>query len=258
MTRPKIFFLHVGKTGGTAIDTFAASHFEPSDVAIHIENDPLWFADHQEIYRQKTFLSGHVSFAQFLRSYPWREYYRIAMFRQPSAHIAAHLTWVRHLSEPGQEAFLGGHPEWVQAISFRLQKIDFSQAHEISAFVNDLSADEVALFDNCQTRYLVNVPGTRKIDEDDVEEALDNLCLLDRICLTEFYRECLAEFCLDMGWQQPEPSTRRLNVARPKYGLDAGCPDTMAALQPLIWADRRIYAAAEKAVGETLGDSRVS
>lgn len=245
MDKKKIFYLHVGKTAGTSMNKYIASHFAPHESEVHIENDPHWSSGNKAYFQSKSFLSGHVSFVRFLQTFPGDDYYKFGTFRKPIDHVISHLAWVRHLSDPGKESFLKGHPVWVQEISDKLSKIDFSEPEQISHFVNNLTDLECALFDNSQTRYLLAIPGSQLVNEAKKTEAVENLQQLDFAGITELYNETIAILSHDMGWEMPLHG-ERLNKAATKYGLDASRPEIRQALKPLIWSDNIIYQLAKE------------
>jgi len=236
----KIFYLHVGKTAGTSMNKYIASHFGSDESAVHIETDAKWWTDNKSYYAAKKFLSGHVSFVRFLLSYPSADYYKFATFRKPIDHVISHLAWVRHLSEPGNEAFLQGHPVWVQEISHKLSRINFADMGQLAHFVENLDDMECALFDNSQTRYLLAIPGSQKVNTEKRTEALLTLQQLDFVAITELYNESMAVLANDLGWDVPLRG-ERLNKSTTKYGLDGSQPEIQQALQPLIWSDIFVY-----------------
>ncbi len=236
----KIFYLHVGKTAGTSMNKYIASHFGSDESAVHIETDAKWWADNKSFYIPKKFLSGHVSFVRFLQHYPSADYYKFATFRKPIDHVISHLAWVRHLAEPGNEEFLHGHPVWVQAISHKLSQIDFADIGQLSHFVANLDEMECALFDNSQTRYLLAIPGSQLVNTEKRTEALLTLQQLDFVAITERYNESMAVLANDLGWDMPLRG-ERLNKSTTKYGLDGSRPDIQQALMPLIWSDIFVY-----------------
>ena len=199
----KIFYLHIAKTAGTSINHYIASHFPPSDSTVHIENDPMWPTDNKTHYQSKKFISGHISLVRFLQTYPSKQYYKFATFRKPIDHIISNLSWVRHLSDVGNEKFLHGHPSWAQEVSHRLSKIDFADIDQLSHFIANLSTFEKALFDNGQSRYLLAIPGSQLVNEQTNKMALKNMMRLDLIGITELYNETLAMLAHDLGWKIP-------------------------------------------------------
>jgi hypothetical protein len=213
----KILYVHVGKTAGTALNKYIGSHFDAEECRVHIENDPHWATTNVSKYICRRFLSGHISLPRFMGSYPFHDYYKMATFRRPIDHIISHLSWVRHLSDKGQESFLAGHPAWVQDISRKLSTLDFSESNQLSIFARTLTNMEAALFDNSQTRYLLNIPGSKLVDKSKMMEALRNLDFLDRVGTTEKYSETLILLARDMGWSIPSIS-ERLNEPKLNMG----------------------------------------
>ena len=172
-------------------------------------------------------------------------YFVIATFRRPVEHVASHLAWLKQMCSPGKEDFLAGHPAWVQEIARKLWKIDFASNEAIAAFFDSMTDMEAALFDNAQTRYLINIPGTKRVDKKDVALAMEMLGRVDLVGTTEHFDEFITLLSMAMNWPMPEQSGK-LNTAGSKFGLDVNSRGFERAVEKVIWADRRIYEAALK------------
>lgn len=245
-TRPtKILHIHIPKTSGTALSAFIAAHFAPDEIIEHCENSIEWRRQKNlPALLQKPYVSGHIEFPILMRSCPQSDHFKLAVLRQPIDQIMSHLAWTRNLGEPGHEERLELHGPAIQEVVRRLQTLDFTNAQVVSDYVATLTPFEIELFDNPQTRYMVDrlktPPLNKRLHHAHLDEALSNLYKLDLVGISERYADMLAVLCYRLSWPMPETVTR-LNVSQTKFGLDRRDEALCHALQPLIYMDNVLY-----------------
>jgi hypothetical protein len=234
----QLLYVHVAKTAGTSLNNFIASHFAAGDFTVHLENVPEWKKS-RSIARQR-FVSGHLRYEELKKHLDTGPFVKVVTFRPPIEQVISHLAWVRHFSDPGFEAELDRHPEYIRLLSQKLVEIDLSSPARISHLIENLNDRELALLDNSQTRYLCGEGLGRLVTENDLASARENLKEFDAIGTTEDLGKLIARICSLMGWELPG-SEPRDNVQSEKYGLDSTNPEIGSALQPLIAHDRALY-----------------
>lgn len=242
----KLLYIHIGKAAGTSLNNLLLRHFPNGKGITHIESKPYWLDPNRtKDLLGFDFISGHISLPAFRKRVTEKGYFIISIFRNPVEHIASHLVWVKQMCSPGKEDFLAGHPEWVQEIARKLWNIDFSSNEEIADFFDSMTDMEAALFDNAQTRYLLNIPGKKRVSETDSQSAKKMLNKIDLVGTTEHYDEFATLLSFVMNWPVPRQS-EKLNTASTKFGLDINSAGFERAVERVIWSDRIIYEAATK------------
>jgi len=244
--RRRILYVHVAKTGGSTVNDYITSNLPGEEILTHAESSAAWHTRSRwpELERF-AFISGHVSLPACAARLHIGDYVRVASFREPAQQLASHLAWVRQLSEPGNESFLAGHPREVQEISRQLRGLDLADPDQLSHFIHSLDGYAVGLFDNAQCRYLARIPHKTRMTQAHLDEALCRLGMIDIVGITEQLDQTLVLIAATMGWTRPAGVTR-LNAGKSRFGLDAGNPAFVEAVQSVIWADLILYAVAKK------------
>lgn len=243
----KLFYMHVAKTGGTSFNAALERLFPPGRAQVHIENRVHGDAADLAALRDAAFISGHVSYPLFLRHFDGGGHFRLATLRRPLPHLWSHLNWVRHLSDPGREAFLAGHPAWVQATSLKIRDTDFHDAASVTRLVASLTPQEKALFDNCQTRYFAAAAEAHAPDRRAwLDLALRHMESFDLVGLTEQLEDTYALLCLDLGLDIPPAGFPRLNRASSGSSHEDLPAEVLRCLAPLVQQDFELYVAAQK------------
>jgi len=246
----KVLYIHVGKTAGTSLNAFLLGHYPQGKGVVHIENLPAWSDPTKKAeLLNYDFISGHISLPAFRTKVDASGYLVLATFRNPLEHIASHLVWLKNMCSPGNESFLAGHPEWVQEIARKLWNVDFSSNQQIASFLSQMSPMETALLDNSQSRYMLSIPGTQKVDNTTLASALSTLHTVDLVGTTEHYDEFIALLCTTMNWQLPG-RVEKHNVAQTKFGINILSDGFAEAVESVIWADRKLYEAALKKMSQ--------
>ncbi len=170
--RPKVFYMHIAKAGGTSVNEFFESHLGASNCFVHIEGkkwDPL------EIVENYKFISGHVRIQRIRQMIDLKGFYMFTVLRDPESHIMSHLAWVKGIAKDPSSRFFKSHTPEVQELALRLKQLDFEDITALTKFFETLSPQGYNLFDNCQSRYFLKESPSIKIDLeywDKVEEGL--------------------------------------------------------------------------------------
>lgn len=242
----KVFFLHIPKTAGTSLIDLISSHYDSSRCAIHFENNDEWVKlKPLNTLADKEFLSGHVRFPMFMKRRPDADYFNVTILRKPIEQTISHISWIRQLSESGNEGMLAQHPSFIQDMSKKLKSLNLSDAPVIKDYVERMPSIEKEFFDNCQTRYFLQLSNGQSITEKDIDVALGNLEKIDLLGLNEYYFATLLILCYQMNWSPPE-RLNKLNVSTSKFGLESNNETIRESLEELIRFDNIIYEAARQ------------
>ena len=186
MTRsdlPKIFYMHIAKTGGSSVNKFFSRIYAEHEFASHFEGF-LSANRNSPIDSRLKFISGHISIQSIARLIA-QDFIKITVFRDPIKQLASHINWVRAISDDQNSDFYKSHPEAIRTLSKELRALDFSDLSDVDQFFKELQAPGRFLFDNCQTRYLLTKVGRKNLKHADLLEAIKSLGFFDRVGILE-------------------------------------------------------------------------
>ena len=240
----KLFFMHIAKTAGSSLNAFIAEHYPPSRVHIHLENSD--FRSAEDFSSGYDFLSGHVRAVEARRRLSLSDFFRVTLLRDPTAHLASHICWVRHVADDPGSAFFRRHPEPVKQVALQLREIDLARPEQLDNFLRQDSPAITNLFHDCQTRYFLR-PGDRdrKLNEEHLGIARKNLGWFHLVGITERFSAFTDRLCGRFGWALP-PESERKNVNQNRYGLDLNDGATLSVLDACTQIDRQLYKAADE------------
>lgn len=218
--RPKVFFMHVAKAGGTSVNDFFAKHLGNNKCFFHMEGKRNW--NPEQMVERHDFISGHVRIQRIRRILKLEGFYLTTVFREPKSHLMSHLSWVKHIADNPKGAFFRSHTPEVQELALLLSEVQLDDAKGLLRFLETMGPEGFTLFDNCQCRYLLEDPPTGKIGEEAWEEMTSSLDLFDRIGLTsdlDSYAEGVAR---DLHFRPPEkfPRSNVQKGNKPSWGLE--------------------------------------
>ena len=242
---PKVFFLHMPKTGGSSVNEVFANEFGNDCYLEHIENLEPEEID-KVLRKDNFFISGHVPYPRIKSKLDGVDnMLKFVFLREPFSHLNSHISWIRNLLNDHEK--FQQHPSDVQNLSRFLNNINFDSHRDLSCFLNELPPYGIASFDNRQTRYLADPSDLETVSKGDLERALLNLNDFDFI-------GCFEKFSLDL--QNFVKSRIGLNINRipfqnkknRKVLLDVhSVPDFKEILYPLVEHDLQLYEATVKA-----------
>ena len=242
---PKVFFLHMPKTGGSSVNEVFANEFGNDCYLEHIENlDPDEID--KALHKDNFFISGHIPYPRIKSKLDEVDsILKFVFVREPFSHLNSHISWIRNLLNDHER--FQQHSSDVQNLSKFLNNIDFGSRRELTCFLKELPPYGIASFDNRQTRYLADPPDHAKVSKEDLNRALLNLEDFDFI-------GCFEKFSLDL--QEFVKSRIGLNINQipfrnkknRKVLLDVhSVPDFKEILYPLVEHDLQLYEETVKA-----------
>jgi len=237
--KKKIFFLHIPKAGGTSLNEMLALNFQQSKTKFHIEGD------RENKYRninvtELDFLSGHIRLHEIIKHLTLNDFLRITILRDPFNQLCSHINWLKFISEDPKGSFFRGHPQPIQEISLKIREINFSNTSEIVSFFYKLSPLGNQLFNNCQTRYLLNTTAPHILDNKHAALAIMTLHFFDIIGTVEHYDSFLQKISDTLGWET-KIELIQSNALNNKYGIEKESQRLKEILYPLITADQILY-----------------
>ncbi|WP_022942138.1 hypothetical protein [Psychromonas hadalis] len=233
----KLFLLHIPKTAGSSVNLSLQNQLKAEPTYTHIEGVP----DSWQKLLDARFLSGHITYPVYEKSFASANFILAAFFRQPYRHLVSHLNWVRHLMEPEKKEFLLSHPLVVQQIADKLSALNFTSIATWQQFVKQLQPVQYGLFDNLQVRYLADIKPSERVNEQHLKQALSRLKNIQLVGIAEKFNESMAVIHQAMGFDAPVERNVRSNVNSFSYGADSSDVDFQQAVEPLVKFDRLLY-----------------
>ncbi|MGX5840648.1 hypothetical protein ACWGTI_08005 [Mesorhizobium sp. ArgA1] len=178
----RFFYMHIGKTAGSAVNHMLREHFG-SRFVDHIEVDIDWKRRISEDYEC---LSGHLHFQLFKQAANDKPFRYITVLREPISQTRSHLHWLRLL---GTNLDLRKDtPPHILKISDALVDVDLNDPNHVYNFLmkqDDTSVDRVRLLDNGQSRYFLPGYTDRRFDHEDLVTAIRSMAQFDFVGVHE-------------------------------------------------------------------------
>jgi hypothetical protein len=206
-----IVHFHVGKTGGTALNSLMQNCF-PGRCSIQQEPDePPQRSDAPIAY-----MSGHWPPALYLRNFAGGDYCRILLLRHPLFMFASNYRQIIKDLNFGRSPLGMNVPESMTDMVRTIREW----------FENDIECKHVArrYFDNVQLRFILG-RDIGRISSTDVHQAIDLLGEIDIIGITERFHQLyrlLAFRFNDVGSHRPEMVNFSGSVSQDYTSLDQG------------------------------------
>lgn len=233
----KIFFLHIPKAAGSSVNDVITKALPDVTTYTHIEG----IRDQWTEISHSAFLSGHIRYPEYAKSFSKSDFVVFSFFREPYAQLRSHMNWVRRLVEPELAEFRNGHAKHIQVIADRLSKVDFVSVSGLTDFVSNLKRNGfLGLFDNCQVRYLSSVSPNERVDKKHLLEAIYNLEQLHFVGICEYSEESQAMLLKLMNLSGIEAG-KHSNANSFDYGLDINQKEVRFVLEPLVQYDLKLY-----------------
>ena len=232
--RPKVFYMHIAKAGGTSVNEFFAKHLGEENCFFHIEGkkwDPI------EIVENFNFISGHVRIRRIRNMIDLKGFYLFTVLREPVGHLMSHLAWVKGIAKNPSSRFFKSHTDEVQELALQLKEVDFENLDSLSSFFEKLPPEGFNLFDNCQSRYFLENPPEGKIDHQHWPEIEESLSFFNSIGLTSDLSEFSKSLAKDLHFR-PSFSFPVSNVQKgEKPKMDEGL---RCLIEPYIALDQKL------------------
>jgi len=239
-----IFFLHIPKTAGNALNDYCVDWFGAERTLVHVEmvtgaaiNEDM---ERAQNWTEYDFVSGHLSVSRMHQLLDVRDWTTVTLVREPFQQVLSHLTMLRGLGHPARSEALGDHPMELQEVAFGLRAYDLRSPRDLRSVIYWLETIGFDYLHDCQTLYLDD-------ESRDVERALANLAEFDVVGLSEDPGR-VVEALAERGYRgRNDPGhIKHINVQTsvPRYACDD--PDLRHALYPLVRRDLLLYEGARR------------
>lgn len=228
---PPVFFMHIAKTAGSYLNAVLADAFGPGQVATHSEE---WLGNSDDLRRRLAsgtrVISGHVMNAL------WEEiaapldmrFRKITILREPHEHLASHLLWLDHYNRPDMRGEYALLDEAHRRVIDRIGAVNLSEPAQLDEYLTHLGPAEIALFDNCQCRYLIgndrrglrNMQPLTLTDAKTIRGALQGF---DVVLRQDRLGQDIPRLSEALGLPLPVPETR-VNAGRATRAIDTASP----------------------------------
>ena len=237
--KKKVFFLHIPKTGGEFINNSLRNLIPDDQYLEHIQN---YVHLEDKSFLKKRVLSGHIPLKRFQKiDHDYKDRLIFTIIREPYNHLISHISWVRNLTQDPPRFKV--HPQVVQDLALKLDKINFENAAEVEEFVNQIDGYALAAFENRQIRYFVDPPDAEWTNSSHKSEAIEMAKQLTYIGLFEEFENSINQILkiLDQD-ENISLNMKPINSENKKAIQDIhNKPDIKNILYPLVCHDLELY-----------------
>lgn len=171
---PPLFFLHIPKTAGSALNAGLAQMFGADRCLFHAEAFIDAIARGERPPVQADCVTGHLPWAKWLAAGSVAAYAPVTVLRAPWDRLVSHLNWMDRFNHGIDAATLPRLPRGYQAVVAVLAETDFDSRASLSGLLDVLRRGAGRrLFDNLQVRMLAAsaTPETAAVGAAHVDDA---------------------------------------------------------------------------------------
>jgi len=239
VTKKKIFSLHIPKTAGSSLNQMLFDHFKKKKVKIHIESDRK--NNYSSVKPDKLdFISGHIRLYDAINQFSFNNFLRVTLLRNPYDQLVSHINWLRFIGTNPDSDYFKAHSEPIQELSLLTKHYNFEQTKEVESFIDQLPPLGHRLFNNCQTRFLLNKESPEIVPGKSAKEAIETLHYFDVIGTVEQLDLFMQKIYQKMNWGKPE-KILKTNELNNRYKLQKESDDLKKVLSPLFKEDQVLY-----------------
>lgn len=236
----KVYFMHIGKAGGTSVNSFVSSNFPAGRSLFHIESK-LQKVSPEELREDYDFISGHLGVQRVKKLINLEEYTRFTLLRNPEHRFVSNLNWVKHIGSKPTSKFFLNHTPKIQELSLRLNSFEFSNLDALSQLLSEEDPTFLALFDNIQTKYFLAKPRAQSLTASDFERAKTSLQEdFDLFGTVERLDVLLDSLCECFGWTKSEQPPKE-NALSNKFGFPFESEAALELIKPFCEWDQKLY-----------------
>lgn len=244
--QPRIFFMHIPKAAGTSVNDFLEAVYGKAACAFHLESHPEVMSGlGHPAYDAVRVASGHIRLPHIKRvlSDGWQT---ITCLRNPVEHLLSHLRWVKYIGHPESEIIRARHSPEIRELALRLNEIALDNVDAVERFIFEEYSEARQLFDNCQTRYLVDRQEGR-IELGHSNLALRTLSEVDFVFSIEQASVAMPAILRALGWQLEQmPEFPRSNRGPHQEDVDLTDARIKDFYRELVAFDARVFVEARR------------
>ncbi|HPR33417.1 MAG TPA: sulfotransferase family 2 domain-containing protein [Prolixibacteraceae bacterium] len=235
----KIFFQHIPKTAGTSVNEMLARNYKRERIRLHIESERN--NKYSKIrFDELDMVSGHLRLYEMKKVVPQNDFFTFTLVRDPFHQLLSHLNWVFCLKKPAMSTIYKNLPPSIRDLSLSMHYVDFKNLDSIKEFVSNMPVVGYELFDNCQTKYLMNDIVPAKLQIENARDAIQSLSHFDAIGTTERLSEFMEVLYRTMEWKAPRKIVKK-NVSEVRVGFHEKLPGLREILYPFYCVDQLVY-----------------
>ena len=226
-----VFFMHIAKTAGSYLNTVLVDAYGAGRVATFSEE---WLGNTDDLRRRLAggarVISGHIMNAL------WEEivapldtrFTKITVLREPHEHLASHLHWLDHYNRPDMRGEYALLDEAHRRVIDRIGAVNLTDPAQLDEYMTHLGPSEIALFDNCQSRYLIGndrrgLRNMQPLTLSDAKAIRAALAGFDVVLRQDRLPEDIPRLSERLGLSLPVPQTR-VNAGRSTRRIDTSSP----------------------------------
>lgn len=236
--KDKIFFMHIPKTAGSSLNKMLASNFKKRNTQFHIETDRRNNYKNIDLTNLEM-ISGHIPLYDIINNLNLNNFLRITVLRNPYEQLISHINWLRFVGSKPNGKFFKAHTEPIREIALKIKEISFTNTIEVEQFITQMPPIGNRLFNNYQTRFLLNKKKPT-IDKGSAQEAIKTLHYFDLIGTVENLDIFMKKIQGKMNWGKDKKIIKS-NALNNKYKLDKNSEKLKNILNPLFQEDQIIY-----------------
>lgn len=233
----RIFFMHIAKAAGTALNAYLHDCFPNYDYCAHVEGDPNIFT---KIERgempNNTIWSGHLEWRRADKLVYNPDVFSFFVVRNPVQHVLSHIKWVKAIAD--DRKFLLAHDESIQELAVALSQIELTDVDKMGRLIFEESRVARGLFDNCQLRYVAGHRPRRMEMDDFHRAAAQMLCFSAFSCVEDFPK---LQLFFERVCRFPKRKIPRINLNRSNEQVDLSDPAVSKFYGELVRLDAHLY-----------------
>lgn len=236
--KEKLFFMHIPKTAGSSLNKMLASNFKKRNIQVHAETDRK--NNYENIdFKNLDMVSGHIRLYDIIRTFNLNNFLRITILRNPYEQLISHINWLRYIGSKPKGKYFKAHTEPIREIALKTREVDFKNTTDVERFISQMPDIGDRLFNNCQTRFLLNKKDPT-ISVGSSQEAIKTLHYFDVIGTVENMDAFMKKIQEKMGWGKNKKIIKS-NTLNNKYKLDKNSEKLRNILKPLFQEDQIVY-----------------
>jgi hypothetical protein len=243
MPSKQLLFIHLPKTGGHTVNDAMAQSFGADQCATFIDGQDYAA---KGFFSTRRYYAGHVRLAAVAPYLRRRNFYVFTFIREPVGRLFSHLAWAKKKTRGGAKPDPTDWDDNYLRLFRDIGKLDIASADALHKFTQAHHGYE-RLFDNQQTRFLVDAPHDGPVSYADFKKALGNLKKFDFAGVTERLSEGLAAIAKANGLKAPRNiGVKNKNPWRKDYGLERIDPAIRGAVVEYTKYDALLHDAARE------------
>lgn len=212
---------------------------DSNHVVFHIENDRINQFKSIDC-NHYNMISGHIRLFEANNYLDLEEFLRVTLVRDPFSQLISHINWMCYIGRFPRNLLYSKLPKSIRDLSIQMGRIDFKNLTAVERFFRNLPDIGYELFDNCQTKYLLNREIPAILKKEDAQMAINSLSFFDVVGKVESLDFFIDNLSSLVDWRIDDQIERK-NVSRIRSGLDKKLFGLKEILHPFYSTDQIVY-----------------